>query len=149
MGRSVHVKEHNFFIVKENISKLLQKILKNEHALAESGEIEEFNKLSVCEKLNQVIQNTWGFDFKIDQETGTICGISFIWEKMIGDEFDFMELMAEFVDDGCSITMASSGELWRYSFQNKKCIHLIPRIEWVENAKTQKKENKGLAKKAL
>lgn len=149
MGRSIHVQEHDFFIAKQNIAPLLEKLLKHEHAYAESLEIEGLDRKSDFDKVNQIIENTWGFSFNLDHETGIICGISFVWEKMIGDEYDFMELIAEFVQESSSITMYS-GELWRYSFENKKCVHLIPQIYWVEHVKTPiKKEAKVFAKKTF
>src|SRR4051812_30610079 len=92
------VKKSNLVILSKNIGPLLIRILKNNRAIGEAYRIVNFKNLDSELKLIYLIKNTWGFLLKLDKNRKDIAEIEYVWENIIADEFDFMKMLAPFVE---------------------------------------------------
>ena len=71
----------------------------------------------------------WRWHSKLDKK-GNVVDIWFEGEKLGNDLFLF-ETLAPFVEQGSFIEMSGEdGAMWRWTFKNKKCKEISPKITW-------------------
>lgn len=121
MGYNISQGSTKFFISKDHFSHLLS-LFKNEGY--------EFNNI------NDFIEFMWDdnlWEIEID-DSGNICSILIYSEKLSFQELDTLNIMAPCVRDGSYITISGEdGDLWRWVFQDGRCIEIHPTILWTSH----------------
>jgi len=73
--------------------------------------------------------NKWRWEIEEDED-GNVYYIHFIGEKS-GDDDILFNAIAPFVEEGSFIQMlGEEGEMWRWVFNDEKCIEIYPTIIW-------------------
>jgi hypothetical protein len=124
-----------FFISKEHITACLDAVMKSsgdyETPTKAAKNIKHFEFLPPLQKLLELTEATYGFDF-VPDEDGNITKVDFNWEKLRNAKA-LWDAIAPYVKEGSLIEMkGEDGAIWRYVFKSLTCKKVYPKIVWEE-----------------
>ena len=127
MGYSVYVNETNFMIKKENQEKAFNACKKQ----LINADLYSWVKQYDLDKADHISHyfEAFGWDYETDSEYNIVDVV--MENEKIGDEDEFFEILAPFIEDGSYIEFyGKDGRKWRWVFKNGLMKEILPTITW-------------------